>query len=236
MESTENMLDQAAKAPGCFASPSVFAMDSKVCGCCIATNECRTASSETLERIRGVINVSDLLKRHEKARLVATNTSETPYKPEEPETLPTTDNQTLAPVIVTPAPIIPKVVKRKTPTEIVVFYVTGDQETTIQALPKKTGELARQQIKQNLISKIKPALKMGLNSYAETGPKFLRLACDMLLEGGFTRAGLNKRMVKDFGWGTNTSGPHVAQIVGMFVAFDIVQEIGGQFVAKSDAD
>ncbi|UUZ75405.1 hypothetical protein LP414_27195 [Polaromonas sp. P1(28)-13] len=210
----------AAQAPGCFGSPSVYSVDSSVCAACASYNTCRVASHATLEKIRGTINVSDVLARHAKARLAAITDSAIKYP---------VDNA--PPLAAQPKPIRDKVV-RNTPVARVVFDVSANHEQIISTLAVKTGELARQQLKQNRLSAIAPALKQGLNPYAESGPKFLRIACDLLLKGGFTRTSLNRAMVSEFAWQETTAGPHVAQVCGLFNAFDITQETNGTFTPK----
>ena len=215
--STDGVKPQA-QAPGCFASPSVFSIDSKVCNACMAFEACRIAAHATLESIRGTINVADILARHAKARLkVITEAAALEAS-----------RLNLPKPVEQPKPIR-KAVKRNTPQEIVIFDVSQEHERIISGMAIKTGELARQQIKQNRLDDIRPSLRKGINPYAQSGPKFLRLACDLLLRGGFTRSSLNKAMVVEFGWQQTTAGPHVAQVCGLFGGFGITQEINNNF-------
>lgn len=209
-------ISTAAQSPGCFGSPSVYSLDSSVCAACASYNTCRRAAHVTLENIRGAINVSDVLARHAKARLTAISNAADKF--------PVADAEATA----QPKPLKDKVI-RKTPVAVVMFDVSASDEQIISTLAVKTGELARQQIKQNLLSTVAPALKQGLNPYASVGPKFLRLACDLLNKGGFTRASLNREMITQFAWQHTTAGPHVAQVCGLFNAFGITQEIDGTF-------
>lgn len=209
------------QTPGCFGSPSVYSLDSNVCAACASYNTCRIASYATLEKIRGTINVSDVLARHAKARIAAVSDSVAKFPVEEP-----------APQA-QPKAIADKVA-RKTPVAVVMFDVSSADEQIISTLAVKTGELARQQIKQNLLHNVAPGLKKGLNVYSQTGPKFLRIACDLLLRGGFTRNSLNRAMVTEFAWQETTAGPHVAQVCGLFNAFGITQEKNGVFTPKPE--
>lgn len=212
---TEEDARLSANAPGCFASPSVYSMDSKVCQACQAFTACTDASLVTLEAIRSTIDVRDVLARHVKARLKAGYIS-----------------APLAPPHLPVEPVEP--VKRLTPVARVTFDVTPAHEAVLATLAAKTAELARQQIKQNLLTTARATLSAGKNPYAETGPKFLRIACDMLLEGGFSRMMLNRAMVNQFGWQDTTAGPHVAQVCAMFNAFGVTQEIDGHLTLKPD--
>lgn len=53
--------------PGCFSAASVFLHDSEVCRECMAFSPCADASFKVLEAIKGRVDVTELLKKHEAA-------------------------------------------------------------------------------------------------------------------------------------------------------------------------
>lgn len=203
-----------ARAPGCFGAASVYSMDSTVCQECAAFQSCGEASTQTLENIRSVIDVSDIMARHIKARQKAQAR---------------TENNRQAGILNVPQPApLPARVERKTPLSRVVFEISADHQFCIARIASsKTREYAIVLCKQNRIEPARVELGQGLNPFAESGPAFLRVACDMLLSGGFTRGTLKARLMADLAWKDNTAASHVAITCGLLLAFNIVQETKG---------
>ena len=206
-------------APACFAAASVFAHDSTVCKACPVFAECAEASLKTLEAIRGVINVEDLIRRHAKARMKAINVEEVAAEEREPE--PT------GPLM---QPVETKPVERKTAAVKVSFDVSPDDSALLFKISNVNArEVAYTIVKTHGIEGIKSALREGRNPYAESGPSFLRVTLQMLLEGGFTKGSLRKRMEVELGWGESTAASQVGQAVGILVAFKIAHEKSSVF-------
>ena len=208
-------------APACFGAASVYASDSDVCKKCFVGHLCGDESMKTLMAIRGIINVEDLLKRHEKARRLSHES--TPAKPalHQPkglEALPEpTGNVTRS--------VITKPVERKTTVEKVAFDVSdANGEALVKIKNAKAKEIAYRMVKGGDIENLKAALLTKVNIYADRGPSFMRIAVDMLLGGGFTKSSLRKRLEKDLEWTEGTAAPHVAQAVTIFAAFKMTQE------------
>jgi len=203
--------------PGCFAAASVFSHDSEACKVCHAFAACSEESLLTLAKIRHIINVDDLLKRHEKAR----RSSQRQIKAADDEAkskLPPGNIQ---------SPLTNPVV-RKTEVAKVHFEVLPDQQEIIATLPLKSQKVALSLVKSGFIDRIRKDLQEGRNTFATAGPAFVREALSMLLNGGFTRAGLKDHLVKALDWNEATAASHVSQVTSILLNFRIAKEANGQ--------
>lgn len=214
---------QEQKAPGCYAAASVFGSDSAVCKACVAYEACGAASLETLKRIQNVINVEDLLKRHAAARQ---------------------KNETGATALARPVPLavshvppakakpIDKPVERKTSLEKVVFAISDDDQHVLAKLEKqkKARDQALILCKQGKIEECRVQLPRGINPFDKSGPAFLRVVCDMLINGGFTMTTLKERYVKEFEWTDGTASSHWTIAASLLLAFGITTGKDGGFV------
>lgn len=202
-----------AKAPGCFGAASVYSMDSAVCQSCVAFAACGEASLQTLQRIRETVDVRDILARHTAARQAAA-LKKRPAKPApvDPSPLP----------VAQPAPIA-KPVERKTPVARVEFPVSEEDQTVIAMLTNvKVREQALTLCKGNKINECRAKLPQGVNPFAQSGPSWLRVACDMLLKGGFTKGSLKQELIERLGWAEASAKPHVTIAAAIFLAFRII--------------
>lgn len=201
-------------APGCFGAASVYGSDSQICRACHAFERCGEKSIQTLEAIKASIDVRDLLARHSRTRSMASFQIEASR-----------------PVIPSPLPVAqpkqPKgTVERKTPVERVTFHIAVEDQDAIAVLEQKSSKVAKQALvlcKTNKINECRSHLPRGLNPFSTSGPRFFFVACDMLLNGGFTKASLKARLMKEFGWTDNTAGSHVAIAVGVLAGMGIVK-------------
>lgn len=212
-------MEKPTNAPGCFAAASVFSHDSEICRRCCAYDACAAASLETLQAIRGVIDVSDLLKRHEKAKRAARQAIRAADEKASAE-LPPGNAQ----------PPLPGAAERKTEVVKVQFETSADEERVIATLPVKARPIALSFCKSGMLNRIKKELREGRNALAETGPGWLRVAIDRLLAGGFVRSELREAMRQELGWEDSSAGPHTSMTVAMFLAFGIIQETEGRLV------
>jgi hypothetical protein len=216
MEATQSVAQM--RAPGCFGAASVYSMDSTVCGGCPTFEACGEKARETLEAIRGKINVADIMVRHQKARGLI-------VKPEEPgEALAATPQPTPQPKPIT-APV-----ERKTAVSRIHFEVSKDQLHAVARIENSKGrEMALILCKNGRIADMRAKLTSGVNPFALGGPSFMRVVCDMLLGGGFTRSSLCAKLMADLTWTNGTASSHVPQACQFLVAFGIAQEINGAF-------
>jgi len=212
-------------APACFAAASVFAHDSDVCRECKSYDACAAACVQTLESIRNVINVEDLLRRHQAARKQAV------------KALQKADQEAAAaapPGGLPPPPLPVTPVQRKTKITKVEFELSPDQQDLIARLPIKPRELAVRLTKTGDLDKYRADLLAGVNTFDQSGPAFLRVATKLLLSGGFTKSTLREAYERDLEWTTGTAQSHVGIVCALLAAFKFVkQEPEGTFVVAA---
>lgn len=206
-------------APACFAAASVFTHDSEVCRQCCAFDACAAASLDTLNQIRHIVNVSDLLKYHEKAKKV----SRVALKAADEKvaaSLPPGNGQ----------PPLPGAVERKTEVVAVKFDVTPDDEAVVATLSAKVQPIVVRMLKRGALSQIKKSIKEKHNTLPETEPGWLSIAVDHMIAGGFSRAELRKAMIDKLGWLDSSAQPHASMAALLLKAFGIAQEVEGRIV------
>lgn len=206
-------------APGCFASASIYANDSSVCQRCVAYDACSAASLETLEAIKGIVNIDDFMKRHHKARSAAQVAMK---ESDEVEAA------ALPPGNV-PQPTPERPVERKTKVVQVTFEVSEDEQSIIAKLNKKPGVEAVRLCSSGMIPEIRKCITDKRNPFTEK-PRFLRVAFDLLLSGGFSRHELRDALVSQLSWEPSSAVSHVAIATDLLLAFGFIQENAGRFV------
>lgn len=207
---------EAQQAPGCFGAPSCFASNGKVCQACVAYKQCGEEVTHTLERIKGIVNVEDLMHKHNQALAKARN--------EKKEATSST------PDIEKPLRPMPKQVERISKIEKITYEIDEKTESLIMTLPVKARSFATQLCKAGLIAQIKADLKSGGNPLEKTGPKWLSAALTKLIQGGFDRAELRAAFIERLQWSNETAASHVSLAVKLFTMFDIAIEDGGRIV------
>jgi hypothetical protein len=214
------------KAPGCFGAASVYSMDSVVCQGCVAFASCGDTAIKNLEALRELVDVRDLLARHAAARVKAQNAALKPPAPPAP--------LTPSPIpVAQPKPTL-QPVERKTTSARVTFEISEDDQNVLALIGEKSVKTREQAIvlcKTNKINNMRSMLPKGVNPFVESGPKFLLVACDMLLNGGFTKATLKARLITDLAWTDGTAGSHVAIACALLYSFKIVTaDTSGAFI------
>jgi hypothetical protein len=210
---------QAQQSPGCFGSPSCFASDSDFCKACVGYDDCGEESFKTLNRIKDVINVEDLFRKHTIAMAKAKEDRLNAEKALRPSKTPRKT---------------PTKIERKTKVEKVELVLDEKTAELIDALPVKLKPYAINLHKNGLIDRIKKDLVRNVNPLAlsKSSPAFLSLAIDALIKGGFTKAELKSIYMQERGWTESTAGSHVSLVVSLFVAFDIAVERNQKFTAS----
>lgn len=220
------------KAPGCFGAASVYGMDSVVCQGCVAFTSCGAAAIKKLESIRELVDVRDVLARHAAARVKAQNKAALEQMRLAPPAAPT-------PLVSSPIPVAqPKAtvqpVERKTTSARVTFEISGDDQNVLALIGEKSVKTREQAIvlcKTNKVNDMRSMLPKGVNPFAESGPKFLSVACALLLNGGFTKATLKARLIADLEWTDGTAGSHVAIACALLYSFKIITaDTSGAFI------
>jgi hypothetical protein len=193
-------LERPASAPACFAAATVFARDSSVCRGCPEFETCANASRQTLEKIRGAVDIEALLRRHDALR-----------------------RKTRATAASRAAPLVEK--KEIEPQKVALrFSVDKKTDDVILVLPVQPKQIAIRLCSREHLRAVVQALAEGRNAFTDADAAFLRVAVDLLLAGGFTRARLRGEFVTRLGWRESTAASHVQIAVSILKAFRLVQE------------
>lgn len=225
-EVTEN--PTAAMAPGCYASPSVFARDSEICRGCPAYDACSQACVETLHALRDRINIDRLLNRHTSARQ-ATIEATPALEPQLPVTIKFMPSVKPAAQKVEP--------KREAPAPVVGVDVTAEQQAIIDTLNKKSQDLAIKWCKRGMIDTIRKDMHRGVNPFASQARlDHCSVVCEELLNGSVTKQSLKKAFMKKLGaktpWDESTASAHVGIALPALVAFGIAIESPAGFIVN----
>lgn len=205
-------------APGCFGAASCFSSDSEVCKQCPASSQCLVEVGKTLERIKGVLNVTDYIKKHEKAKAAAKKQVE----------------EAAAERQVTTMPLPGKKVERKTKVEAITYELTAEQNELVATLPVKAQSFVVQLCKTGLASRIRADLARGENPMTECGPKWLALTIDCLIKGPVSKSDLKSTFVDAFGWTPETAASHTSLAFKIFPALDIAKMESSKMIANPD--
>lgn len=213
-----------AVIPGCFGAATVFAFDSEVCKSCPAGQDCAPAAMQTLDRIKTVVKVDDLMARHRKAR-------EKAIKDQREKDRQAIEAAPPGPMA-TPAPTKP--VARCTPAEKVEYEVSEKHALIIAEMPSKAQTFAMSLCKKGFVKEMR---KNMANKKATPGlPKWLNVALDELTKNGFTRASLKARLMNDLGWTDGTAGSHISIAIAILTGFEIAIETNGGFRVSPTID
>lgn len=219
-------MDHVSKArqlsPGCFGAATVYGSDSQACKACPGYLDCGEVSIQTLQTIQATVDVRDLLARHKAARSKYLIEQQRPRTPDLVEP---------SPIPVGMAARIKLPVARVTSKEKVEFPISPQDQSALNMLEQRSAKTHKQALimcKSNKINDMRALLPQGTNPFAAGGPQYMRVACDMVMNGGFTKAALKTQLMEQLQWGDGTAGPHVAWVSAILAVFGIV-------VGKSDA-
>lgn len=215
-----------ALAPGCYASPSVFARDSQVCRGCPTYEDCAQACVETLHALRDKINIDSLLARHRNARASTIEAA-----PREESPLPNLHK--FLPSVKAPE----TKVERQAKPEAVNHDLRPEDQAIIDTLNKKSQELAIKWCKRGMIEQIRHDMRQGRNPFASQARlDHCAVVCDELLKGSVTKQGLKKAFMARLGakspWDEATASAHVGIAMPVLVAFGIAIETPAGFVVN----
>jgi hypothetical protein len=223
MESTLEMA-QRFDAPGCYASPSVFAQDSTICQQCPAFDSCSAACLETLKALRDKINVEDILARHRQATASRIERAA-------PELI-KQDYSKFMPAMRKPPE---QKIERKAAKVAIATELTSDQEAVIASIPQKNArELAAKWVKKGLLEHIRVELAARRNPFANQKVNHEFVACELIVAGPVTKLALKKAFMKRLGarqpWDEATASSHVGIVMPVLVAFKIAIETDEGFM------
>jgi len=189
-------------APACFGAPSIYSFTSQVCGACKHNTACAEEARVVLERIRDRVNVSDLLKLHDKAG--------TPHQAR--------PNATQAAVAK---------VERTAPVEPVTVDISPDEKAICERLNIKPAALAQNLCRKGMIARMRADFSARRNPFSDDRQKWLRVASDCLLKG-YSRQSLKQSFEAELGWSGQTASSHVSIVTPVFIAFGFAKEVDGR--------
>ena len=227
-EVTDSSVPQMA--PGCYASPSVFASDSDICRGCPTFDACGAACVETLHAIRDRINVDALLARHRDARQ-ATIEAAPREEPKAPETL-----KFLPSVKPSTEKAQPKLVKTHKPRASAA--ITPAHQAIIDGISQSHAKgLAIKMARDGMLDTIRTELAAGRNPFRDDeASKYYGVACEELLKGPLTRQTLKqvfqKRMGKHKPWDEKSAASHAGTVFAMLGAIGAVIESPAGYVVN----
>lgn len=190
--------------PGCFGSPSVYTAESVHCMRCASYKDCGPASIDSLERIKGLVDVQDLIQRHRQARQKSIKSSASKDIDDkkaqwEESAKSLADDERREPQVRT--------------TERVKIAVKN--ELLSMTLGNEAREIAVKIIRSNAIGVALEMLRKGINPFVQTRHRLLIQTGDLLVSGGFTKAQLVKFCKDELGWEARESEMHVSTLIAI---------------------
>ena len=166
-----------------------------------------------MEAIKGLVNVSDILKKHDAAKhKTATQTQQS--------SAPLSEGDSIT------APV-----DRKTAVEKVTFGISEADQSIIDSISQVNGKkIASKLCSQGLMNKLRAELKAGRNALVQSGPRYMSVMVDSLISGGFDKRELKALYVANTGMSESAAASHVSFAVPVMMAFGFVQEISGRYV------
>jgi hypothetical protein len=205
-------------APGCFGAASVFSHDSKTCKACPQFNQCADLSLERLQSISGTVNVTDLMRKHQRAQQRASIDRAAQQEEEEVKN---------GRVIQRAKPI--GQIQRKSTVEKVAFEIDPETQTAIANIGnKKANAFALTLCKNMTVDQIRADFRAGLNPFKS--PNWLHTVGNMLCGDPFTKAQLKVQFMTEFNWSDGTAGSHVSIAVALVTGIGIAMEHQGSFM------
>lgn len=191
-------------APGCYSHASVFRHNNPICKACPAFVDCSNAVEAKLKAFSQKVDVSDHVTRHGNGKLEMGIMNE---------------------LVIEPAVInLPDVPVRKQVVAKVKKVFSQEELSFLELLPKKVQMEARKLMERDEASRMLPCMLKGENPFPFEGRRFLHVACNMVIKGGFTKTSLRQEYMTQLGWSKETAFSHVSIIVGLFKAFNLITE------------
>ena len=211
-----------ANAPACYAAPSIFSRDSQVCRVCPTHEQCEEASLRTLQELRKTIDVTDLLARHAQARKKTVEKVAPAVEP--------VNNLKFLPSIKPPvSPVV-----RKARIEPATFTIEDDIQQVIDNLNKNPATLVRRLAKAGVVGLVRQELAAGRNPLPEDKWTWVSIACQKLVEGGYSKQSLVMAYMTKMGWKETTANSHFVIVTPAFRALGLIVESEGKFVVNPE--
>lgn len=117
------------------------------------------------------------------------------------------------------------------------FKLTSRQKellASVKARYTKSERLVRSMFRNGI--DLRGSLLAGTNPFVQAkSHTYMRVACDLLLKGGFTRVELRDALRQSFNWEKTTANAHVLVCTHAFDAMGITGELQGKFTIKEVA-
>lgn len=209
---TETGVAITVHAPGCYGHASVFAYSNPICKACPAFAECGETVTAKLKAFAEKADVSDHSARHTNGAI---------------------DAGVLHALEANAAEVqIRKVPKRRQPVARVKVNLTPEDAAIVESMPVKVRVMGRNMIASGEAKGMLAKLRAGENPFPFEGKRYLHVACEMLLQGGFTKASLRERYMTRLSWSKETSFSHVSMAISIFTAFGVIEETKAGFIIK----
>lgn len=199
-----------AQSPGCFGAMTVYSSDSNVCKSCAGFKECGVECVQTLASLRATIDVDSIIAKHRKLRekFLKRREAESAAPPAEPKPEPPKPMKEPEPMMATAAPA-------KNDEVGLTISKGKTKKVTLQMLPMPAMVLRAQ-----LLAGVNP-----FNQGDQLG--YMRVACQMLLEGGLTHMSLRQRLASE-----GLPAAHRQLAIALLRAAGAVEENNGIYVIK----
>jgi hypothetical protein len=192
--------------PSCFGLPSVFVASSPACVSCTSREQCVPACHQLLVSLSDKMDVSGNLAQLERTAKVVIAQS-----------LPATTVET---TIAAPARAALSV----------NLSVDAHMQSTLDRLPVNAAKILKPLLTRGADVKARYSLANDRNPFDTTTPRWLQLAGEGLLAGGFTKAELRERYIKEFGWGEGTAFSRVSVVAAVLPALRLATAAGNRII------
>lgn len=209
------------EARGCFGAATVYAADSEACKQCETYQACGLESIKTLKRISSVVNVEDLIARHQKAKAAATKTLLSKDKKAIEEAPP-------GPVD-TPTPTKP--VARAVPVENVTFEVSEKHAQIIANLPVKARSFTTSLCRRGLLMGIRTNVAQRDANFHKAIPLWLSIPLVQLVKNGeITAESIRAEYEEKLQWTKGTMASHISLVFSFLEGFEIATKEAKRYV------
>lgn len=209
------------EAKGCFGAATVYAADSEACKQCATYVACGQESLKTLKRICDVVNVEDLIARHQKAKAAAAKA----LRAKDKEAL---DAAPPGPIN-TPTPTKP--VARAVPVENVTFEVSEKQAQIIATLPVKARSFTTSLCKRGLLMGIRNNVAQRDPNFHKAIPLWLAIPLIQLVNNGeVTAESLRAEYEEKLQWTKGTMASHISLVFSFLEGFEIATKDAKRYV------
>jgi hypothetical protein len=103
-------------------------------------------------------------------------------------------------------------------------------QSVLDSLPVRVAKVMKPLMTRGQDAKARYCVATGKNPFDASNPRWLTLAGEVLIAGGFTKAQLRERYMKEFGWSEGTAFSRVSIVATLFPALRIATITGDRIV------